>query len=76
MRQGIFLDRDRVAPLGQNGGHDHCRFSGSDGHRADQTGAPTRSERTAKYNRLMKIEAELGAKATFKGMDAYPSAST
>jgi enolase len=27
------------------------------------TGAPTRSERTAKYNRLMKIEAELGAKA-------------
>ena len=31
---------------------------------------------TAKYNRLMKIEAELGAKATFKGMDAYPSAST
>jgi len=28
-----------------------------------KTGAPTRSERTAKYNRLMKIEAELGAKA-------------
>lgn len=41
-----------------------------------KTGAPTRSERTAKYNRLMKIEAELGAKATFKGMDAYPLAST
>jgi len=29
-----------------------------------------------KYKRLMKIEAELGAKATFKGMDAYPLAST
>ena len=40
-----------------------------------KTGAPTRSERAAKYN-LMKIEAELGAKATFKGMDAYPSQST
>jgi enolase 1/2/3 len=40
-----------------------------------KTGAPTRSERTAKYNRLMKIEAELGAKAVFKGMSAYPLAS-
>src|SRR4029450_13244676 len=39
-----------------------------------KTGAPTRSERTAKYNRLMKIEAELGAKAVFKGMSAYPLA--
>jgi enolase len=36
-----------------------------------KTGAPTRSERTAKYNRLMKIEAELGTNATFKGMAAY-----
>ena len=76
MRQATFLDRDRVAPLGQNGGHDHCRFSGSDGHRADQDGCANSQERTAKYNRLMKIEAELGAKATFKGMDAYPLAST
>ena len=36
-----------------------------------KTGAPTRSERTAKYNRLMKIEAELGTNATFKGMAVY-----
>lgn len=40
-----------------------------------KTGAPARSERTAKYNRLMKIEAELGVKAVFKGMAAYPLAS-
>ena len=40
-----------------------------------KTGAPTRSERTAKYNRLMKIEAELGSKAAFKGLAAYPLAS-
>jgi enolase len=40
-----------------------------------KTGAPTRSERTAKYNRLMKIEAELGTNAVFKGLAAYPLAS-
>lgn len=30
-----------------------------------KTGAPARSERTAKYNRLMVIEAELGEKASY-----------
>jgi len=39
-----------------------------------KTGAPTRSERTAKYNRLMKIEDELGRKAVFAGLAAYPLA--
>jgi enolase len=38
-----------------------------------KTGAPARSERTSKYNRLMKIEAELGARAVFKGLAAYSS---
>jgi enolase len=32
-----------------------------------KTGAPCRGERTAKYNRLMHIEAELGAQAQFAG---------
>jgi len=32
-----------------------------------KTGAPARSERVAKYNRLMEIETELGAKAVFAG---------
>ena len=40
-----------------------------------KTGAPTRSERTAKYNRLMKIEDELGTSATFGGSAVYPAAS-
>lgn len=31
-----------------------------------KTGAPARSERTAKYNRLLKIEKELGAQAKLK----------
>jgi enolase len=30
-----------------------------------KTGAPCRSERVAKYNRLLAIEAELGASATY-----------
>ncbi|MFC1846589.1 phosphopyruvate hydratase [Chloroflexota bacterium] len=36
-----------------------------------KTGAPCRSERTAKYNRLLKIEEELGNKAVFAGMQAF-----
>ena len=36
-----------------------------------KTGAPCRSERTAKYNRLLKIEAELGNKAVYAGMDTF-----
>jgi enolase len=36
-----------------------------------KTGAPCRSERTAKYNRLLKIEEELGNRARFAGMEAF-----
>jgi len=36
-----------------------------------KSGAPNRSERTAKYNRLLKIEHELGEKARFAGMQAF-----
>ena len=32
-----------------------------------KTGAPARGERTAKYNRLLRIEAELGTKAKYAG---------
>jgi enolase len=38
-----------------------------------KTGAPCRSERTAKYNRLLKIAEELGANARFAGMQALLS---
>ena len=36
-----------------------------------KTGAPARSERAAKYNRLMRIEMELGASAKFAGWNAF-----
>ena len=36
-----------------------------------KSGAPCRSERLAKYNRLLRIEEELGADAEFAGMSAY-----
>ncbi|MFC1892419.1 phosphopyruvate hydratase [Chloroflexota bacterium] len=36
-----------------------------------KAGAPCRSERTAKYNRLLRIEDELGPAASFAGMGAF-----
>ena len=36
-----------------------------------KAGAPCRSERTAKYNRLLRIEEELGPKARFTGVKAF-----
>ena len=36
-----------------------------------KTGAPSRSERVAKYNQLLRIEEELGASAVSPGMDAF-----
>jgi enolase len=35
-----------------------------------KTGAPARGERTAKFNRLLRIEEELGASARYAGRDA------
>lgn len=35
-----------------------------------KTGAPARSDRVAKYNRLLRIEGELGARATYRGRSA------
>lgn len=36
-----------------------------------KTGAPARGERTAKYNRLLRIEEELGSTATYAGKQAF-----
>lgn len=36
-----------------------------------KTGAPCRSERVAKYNRLIRIEEELGVSAAFPGIKAF-----
>jgi enolase len=37
-----------------------------------KTGAPARSERVAKYNQLLRIEAELGDAARYAGSGAFP----
>ena len=36
-----------------------------------KTGAPSRSERVAKYNQLLRIEEELGQGAVYPGMGAF-----
>lgn len=36
-----------------------------------KTGAPSRSERVAKYNQLLRIEEELGSSAVYPGMKAF-----
>ncbi len=36
-----------------------------------KTGAPARSERVAKYNRLLRIEAEIGTNAKYAGREVY-----
>jgi enolase len=37
-----------------------------------KTGAPARSDRVAKYNRLLRIDEELGAAAAYPGWNAFP----
>jgi enolase len=37
-----------------------------------KTGAPSRSDRVAKYNQLLRIEEELGERAEFPGWSAFP----
>jgi enolase len=36
-----------------------------------KTGSMSRSERVAKYNRLIEIENELGNKCTYLGINSY-----
>ena len=40
-----------------------------------KTGAPSRSDRVAKYNQLLRIEEELGGSARYPGWDAFPRTS-
>jgi enolase len=39
-----------------------------------KTGAPARSDRVAKYNQLLRIEEQLGSRASYPGWDAFPRA--
>jgi len=38
-----------------------------------KTGAPSRTDRVAKYNQLLRIEEELGNEASYPGWDAFPA---
>jgi enolase len=40
-----------------------------------KTGAPSRTDRVAKYNQLLRIEEELGERASFPGWTAFPRAA-
>ena len=46
-------------------------IDGTVGRGTVPSGAPSRSERVAKYNQLLRIEEELGASAVYPGMDAF-----
>jgi enolase len=37
-----------------------------------KTGAPSRTDRVAKYNQLLRIDEELGKRASYLGWDAFP----
>jgi enolase len=37
-----------------------------------KTGAPSRTDRVAKYNQLLRIEEELGGRASYPGWEAFP----
>jgi enolase len=37
-----------------------------------KTGAPSRTDRVAKYNQLLRIEEELGDRASYPGWEAFP----
>jgi enolase len=41
-----------------------------------KTGAPARSDRVAKYNQLLRIEEQLGDRATYPGRSAFPRATS
>jgi enolase len=41
-----------------------------------KTGAPSRSDRVAKYNQLLRIEEELGESAVYPGWAAFPRSAT
>jgi enolase len=40
-----------------------------------KTGAPSRTDRVAKYNQLLRIEEELGSRAAYPGWEAFPRAA-
>ena len=60
-----------LAPLGRDRGLLHRGPRRRPGTGQIKTGAPCRSERTAKYNQLLRIEEELGDAARYAGRAAF-----
>ena len=59
------LSGGHVAPFRRDRGHQHRGPGGGWPLRRIKTGSMSRSDRTAKYNRLLRIERELGAAAVY-----------
>ena len=59
-----------LAPLRRDRGHDDADLAVANAGQI-KTGAPSRTDRTAKYNQLLRIEGELGADAEYPGWDAF-----
>ena len=55
-----------IPPFGRDRRYVHADFAVAMGGGQIKTGSASRSERIAKYNRLLEIEAELGAAAEFR----------
>ena len=83
LAQTIGLHRGHVAPFGRDRGFDHRRPRGRAGCGQIKTGSLARSDRTAKYNQLLRIEEELGrqralyaGRAAFKAVQARAESTT
>jgi len=60
-----------VAPLRRDRGHDDRRLAVATGCGQIKAGAPSRSDRVAKYNQLLRIEEALGGEARYPGRAAF-----
>ena len=67
------LHRGDVAPLGRDRGRTIADLAVATGCGQIKTGAPSRSDRVAKYNQLLRIEEALGADATYPGRSVFRS---
>ena len=62
------LRRDHLAPLGETEDATIADLAVATSAGQIKTGAPSRSDRVAKYNQLLRIEEQLGERAVFPGL--------
>ena len=80
-RKGLFLSLIHIYKAGYTAISSHRSGETEDTTIADlavalntcqiKTGAPSRTERVAKYNQLLRIEEQLGDSAVYPGMAAF-----